>query len=155
MTSNVLDLKIKMSFFFFQGPSAACANENINDLSSYESMEEGGWDLENIDEKERLLLPGQTCNKIVNQMNEFPWFVQNWIPAVISTSFWGSGRVTLMFDNCNKEGEVCVLVDGTEIAKKSAPVGGEKTATFNVEEGTVLEIKADNRAIIRIKGLTE
>ena len=53
-------------------------------------------------------------------------FVENWIPAIISTSFWGSGRVILKFDNCNNEGEVSVPIDGTEIAKKSAPVGGEK-----------------------------
>ena len=102
------------------------AHENITDFSSYKGMEEGGWNLENIHEKERLLLPGQTSNKTVNKKNEFSWFVQNWIPALISTSFWGSGRVNLKFGNCNKEGEVSVLVDGTEIAKKSAPVGGEK-----------------------------
>ena len=115
-------------------------------------MKEGGWDLESIVEKERLLLPGQTCNKIVNQMNEFPWFVQKWFPTMISTTFWGSGRVTLKFDNCNNQGEVSIFVDGTEIAN-SKPNGEEPKATFNVEEGTVLEIKADNRAIIRLLDL--
>ena len=121
-------------------------------MSSYESMKEGSWDLKNIDEKERLVLPGETCNKIVDQMNAYPWFVQKWIPSSISTTFWGSGRVSLMFDNCNNQGEVTIHVDGTEIAK-SKSVGGETTATFNVEEGSVLEIKADNRAIIRLKDL--
>ena len=115
-------------------------------------MKEGGWDLESIVEKERLVLPGQTCNKIVNQMNEFAWFVQKWFPTMISTTFWGSGRVTLKFDNCNNQGEVFIFVDGTEIAN-SKPNGEEPKATFNVEEGTVLEIKADNRAIIRLMGL--
>ena len=116
-------------------------------------MEEGGWDLQSIDEKERMVLPGQTCDAAVDRIDKHPWFVQNWIPAMLSTKFWGTGRVTLKFDNCNKEGEVSVLVDGTEIAKKSTSVGGEKTATFMVEEGSVLEIKVDNRAIIRIKDL--
>ena len=115
-------------------------------------MEEGGWDLESIIEKERLALPGQTCDKIFNRIKENPWFVQKWFPTMISTTFWGSGRVTLMFDNCNNQGEVSVLVDGTEIAN-SRPNGEEPKATFNVEEGTVLEIKADNRAIIRIIGI--
>ena len=122
------------------------------EISSYESMIEGSWDLKNIDEKERLVLPGGTCYKIVNQINEYPWFVQKWIPSSISTTFWGSGRVSLTFDNCNNQGEVTIHVDGTEIAK-SKLVGGETTASFNVEEGTVLEIKVDNRAIINLLDL--
>ena len=116
-------------------------------------MREGGWDLQSIDEKERMILPGQTCDAALDRIDKHPWIVQNWIPAMISTNFWERGRVTLKFDNCNKEGEVSVHVDGTEVAKKSTSVGGEKTATFNVEEGTVLEIKADNRAIIRLNDL--
>ena len=36
---------------------------------------------------------------------------------------------------------------------KSKSVGGDLTATFNVEEGSLLEIKADNRAIIRLLDL--
>ena len=146
----MLDLFIKISFFFFdQGPSAACAHENIKDLSSYESMREGGWDLEGLKKKERLVLPGQNCFKIAKQINEFQYFVQRWSPLMISTKFWGSGRVVLEFNNCNNQGEVAILVDGTEIAK-SKLVGEDSTASFNVEEGTVLEIKADNRAIINL-----
>ena len=60
--------------------------------------------------------------------------------------------MNLKFANCNNEGEVKVLIDGTEIAT-SKSVGGETTATFNAEEGTILEVKADSRAIIRIKDL--
>ena len=142
----------KFLFFFLQGPSAACAHENIKDLSSYERMKEGGWDLELIDEKERLVLPGETCEKKLAYVNTFKWILQKWTEAMISTTFWGSGRVTLKFDNCYNEGDVTVLADGTEIAK-SKSVGGETTATFNVEEGTVLEIKANSRAIIRLKDL--
>ena len=115
-------------------------------------MKEGGWDLESIDEKERLVLPRQTCFKLVDEIGAHPWLVQRWIPNMISTAFWGSGRVSLKFNNCNNQGEVTILVDGTEIAK-SKSVGGETTASFNVEEGTVLQIKADNRAIIEIKDL--
>ena len=56
----------------------------------------------------------------------------------------------IKFANCNKEGEVTVLVDGVEIAK-SKSYGKETTAAFNVEEGSLLEIKTDDRSIIRIK----
>ena len=108
--------------------------------------------MENIYEKERLVLPGQTCDAKLHRIKEYNWIIQKWFPATISTTFWGSGRVTLKFDNCNNQGEVSVLVDGTEIAN-SKPNGEEPKATFNVEEGTVLEIKADNQAIIRINDL--
>ena len=141
-----------MHIFYFPGPSAACAHENIKDLSSYESMKEGGWDLGNIDEKERLVLPGETCDSVLGRINEYSWLVQQWIPSTISTIFWGSGKVVLKFNNCNNQGEVAIIVDGTEVAK-SKSISGETTATFNVEEGSVLEIKADNRAIIRLKDL--
>ena len=135
--------------FFFQGPSAACAHENIKDWSSYDSMKEGGWDLKNIKEKERLVLPGQTCEAAIDLIEKHSWFVQQWAPSVISATFWGSGRVNLKFNNCNNQGEVTILVDGTEISK-SKSVGVDSTAAFNVEEGTLVEIKVDNRGIIRL-----
>ena len=115
-------------------------------------MTEGGWDLKGIIEKERLVLPGETCFQLVDEIGTHPWLVQQWVPTTISNTFWGSGRVTLMFNNCNNQGEVSIFVDGTEIAK-SKSVGGETTAAFNVEEGSLLEIKADNRAIIRLLDL--
>ena len=115
-------------------------------------MKEGGWDLGNIDEKERLVLPRETCDAALDRIDKHNWLVQKWIPSMISNTFWGSGRVVLKFDNCNNQGEVSIIVDGTEVAK-SKTIGGETTATFNVEEGSVLEIKADNRAIIRLKDL--
>lgn len=115
-------------------------------------MKEGGWDLDGIIEKERLILPGQTCFNIAKQVNEFPYFVQGWIPTMISNSFWGSGRVTLKFGNCNNQGEVTIVADGNEIAKSKLN-GGETTASFNIEEGMVLEIKADNRGVIRLLDL--
>ena len=113
-------------------------------------MIHGGWDLSNIDEKERLVLPGRTCDGPLHRIKENNWIVQQWLPSTISTTFWSNGRVTLTFNNCFNEGEVTIVVGGTEIAK-SKSVGGETVATFNVEEGTILEIKADNRAIIRLK----
>merc|ERR1712038_470568 len=82
----------------------------------------------------------------------FPWIVQKWAPSLISTTFWGKGRAVLTFDNCNNQGEVTVLVDENEVAK-SKSVGGDSTATFNVEQGTVLTVKTDNRSIIRISDL--
>ena len=115
-------------------------------------MKEGGWDLASIIKKERLVLPEQTCFNVRKEINEFPDVVQGWIPSMISNSFWGSGRVTLKFGNCNNQGQVTILVDGTEIAKSKSN-GRETTASFNVEEGAVLEIKADSLAIIRLLDL--
>ena len=115
-------------------------------------MKEGGWDLVNIDEKERLVLPRETCDPALDRIDKHNWLVQKWIPSMISNTFWGNGRVVLKFDNCNNQGEVTIIVDGTEVAK-SKSISAETTATFNVEEGSVLEIKADNRAIIRLKDL--
>ena len=112
-------------------------------------MKEGGWDLKNIKEKERLVLPGQTCEAAIDLIEKHSWFVQQWAPSVISATFWGSGRVNLKFNNCNNQGEVTILVDGTEISK-SKSVGVDSTAAFNVEEGTLVEIKVDNRGIIRL-----
>ena len=112
-------------------------------------MIEGGWDIGNVEDRERLVLPGRTCDNYVDRIEEHPWFAQKWAPATISTKFWSNGRATLEFDNCNKEGEVTIMVDGTEIAK-SKPLGGKTTAVFNVEEDSILEIKADSRAITRL-----
>ena len=116
-------------------------------------MHENGWDLANIEAKERLVLPGDTCNfDLLKDISENNWYIQGWLPSMISATFWAPGRVYLRFGNCNVNGEVAVLVDGTEVAKSNS-ISGETTATFNVEEGSVLEIKADNRAIIRLKDL--
>ena len=136
----------------FTGPTVACANHDIKDLRSYGSMKAGGWDLKHIHEKERLVLPEQTCEKKLMFIKTFPWIIQKWAPSVISTTFWGNGRAVLTFDNCNNQGEVTILVDGNEVAK-SKSVGGDSTATFDVEQGTVLTIKTDNRSIIRISDL--
>ena len=119
-------------------------------------MKDGGWDLKNIDEKERLVLPGHTCDKKLDRISKHNWTVQKWEPSMISTTFWGKGRVVLTFDNCNKEGDVTVVVDGVEVAKSKSffsNLGGASTANFNVDEGTLLEIKTDDRSIIRIKDL--
>ena len=113
-------------------------------------MLEGGWDLDKIDPNERLVLPGQTCVNTLKQMSEFSWLAERWTSQTISTTFWDNGRVNLFFGNCNNLGEVTVLVDGTEIKKSS---GKNTKATFNVEHGTNLTIQADDKAIIRLKGI--
>ena len=112
-------------------------------------MRDGGWSLNGIRANERLVLPGRTCDTKLDRIHKDNWIVQGWTNQMISTTFWGAGRVEIKFANCNKEGEVTVLVDGVEIAK-SKSYGKETTATFNLEEGSLLEIKTDDRAIIRI-----
>ena len=129
----------------------ACADHNIKDLSSYANMRDGGWNLNEIDENERLVLPKHTCDTKFNRIDKQNWIVEGWSNQMMSTTFWGAGRVEIKFANCNKDGEVTVLLDGAEIAKSKSH-GKEVKATFNVEEGSVLEIKTDNRSIIRIKG---
>ena len=112
-------------------------------------MRDGGWNLNGIRANERLVLPGRTCDTKLDRIDKHNWIIQGWSNQMISTTFWGAGRVEIMFANCNNEGEVTVLVDGVEIAK-SKSYGEETTATFNVEDGSSLEIKTDDRAIIRI-----
>ena len=112
-------------------------------------MHEGGWNLDEINQKERLVLPGQTCIRTLDQMNKYSWFIQGWSPQKISKSFWNDGRVDLSFGNCNNEGEVAILVDGTEI-KKSKAYGEETKVSLNVQDGTNLTIRADDRGIIRL-----
>ena len=125
-------------------------------------MQEGGWDLDKIDQKERLVLPGQTCvgrqtkkSDIVDLGQngyKLAWVAQGWSTQQISTSFWDKGRVNILFANCNNEGDVTILVNGTEI-KKSKDNGKETRATFNVQEGTNLTITAGGRGIIHLKGI--
>ena len=132
------------------GPTAACAELGMTDLSSYGTMTENGWDLSNINAKRRLVLPGNECNfSLLDTISKHNWFIQGWIPSMISTTFWAKGRVQLKFGNCNEVGEVAVLVDGNEV-KKSNPNGKVTTATFNVDEGSNLTVKADSRAIIKL-----
>ena len=115
-------------------------------------MKDGGWDTQKIEEKERLVLPGKTCDRKFNRIKENNWIATGWTSEEMSTSFWGAGRVELTFANCNKEGEVSVLIDGVEI-EKSKPNGQKTTAIFNVEQGTVISIRTDDHSIIRIMDL--
>ena len=136
--------------YYISGPTAACAEQGMTDLSSYGTMHENGWDLANIKAKYRLVLPGDACNfNLLDAISKHNWFIQGWLSSMISTTFWSKGRVQLRFGNCNEVGEVAVLVDGTEV-DKSKPNGKETTASFNVDEGTNLTIVADTRAIIKL-----
>ena len=113
-------------------------------------MHENGWDLANIRAKYRLVLPGDRCDfDLLKDISENSWYIRGWLPSMISATFWAPGRVYLRFGNCNVNGEVAVLVDGTEV-EKAKPDGRETTAAFNVDEGTNLTIVADNRAIIKL-----
>ena len=113
-------------------------------------MHENGWDLANIRDKYRLVLPGDACNfNLLDTIGKHNWYIQGWLPSEISATFWAQGRVHLRFGNCNEVGEVAVLIDGTEV-EKSKPNGRKTTTTFNVNEGTNLTIVADNRAIIKL-----
>ena len=78
--------------------------------------------------------------------------VQQWSATMISTEFWGVGAATLEFGNCNNEGEVTVLLDDGEIAKSKLNED-MSNVTFNVDEGSILTIRADDKAIIRLFSL--
>ena len=113
-------------------------------------MHENGWDLANIKARYRLVLPRDVCNfALLDDISKHHWYTQEWPTSMISTTFWGQGRVHLTFGNCNEVGEVALLVDGTEV-EKSKPNGRGTNATFNVDEGSKLVIKADSRAIIKL-----
>ena len=113
-------------------------------------MHENGWDLANIQAKYRLVLPGDICNfNLLDAIDKHNWFIQGWLPSMISATFWNKGRVQLMFGNCNQVGEVAVLVDGSEV-EKSKPKGRKTKASFNVDKGSNLTILADSGAIIKL-----
>ena len=113
-------------------------------------MEENGWNLENVNKQVRLVLPKGACDwKLLDAIENHNWYERGWKTSSISTSFWDHGKVSLMFGNCNNQGEITILVDGTKI-KKSKPNGEETTAVFMVNEGSNLTIATDNRGIIKL-----
>ena len=140
------------NFLFFSGPTALCAQQGINDLSSAQNMIENGWDLQNSYQDKRLVLTENACWNLLNTIDKFKWMIQPWTTSTISTSFWGDGRATLDFGNCNVEGRVTVLLDGKEIGNSS--IGNKITSvSFNVANGSTLAIEADDRSVIRLYDL--
>ena len=115
-------------------------------------MKENGWDLDNLDQ-DRLVLRGQQCNPKLFDGSRFSnWLVQTWSTSMISTTFWSKGRAKLKFDNCYNQGEVSVLIDGTEVGKSTSN-GKTATVSFNFDEGTNLTIKAEGQSIIKLYSL--
>ena len=112
-------------------------------------MEEHGWDLENIHPNDRLMLTRHACHRNLEFLRSNNWIVEQWSTAVISTSFWGTGKATLEFGNCYDKGEVTILLDDNEIAKSKRGEYSSKV-TFNIDEGSTLAIKTDDKAIIRL-----
>ena len=116
-------------------------------------MKENGWELDNIDEQRRLVLRGKECNKELFDGSSFTnWLVQTWSTSMISTTFWSKGRAKLKFDNCNDQGEVSVLIDGTEVGKSTSN-GKTATVSFNFDEGSNFTIKAEGQSIIKLFSL--
>ena len=116
-------------------------------------MKDNGWDLDNIDEENRLVLRGKQCDRsLLDGSRVSNWLVQTWSTSMISTTFWSKGRAKLKFGNCNDQGDVTVLIDGTEIGKSTSN-GEMATVLFNFDEGTNLTIKAEGRSIIKLIGL--
>ena len=115
-------------------------------------MQENGWDLSNSYQNKRLVLTENTCWNLLKTIELFKWIVQPWTTSTISTSFWGDGRATLDFGNCNTEGRVTVLLDGKEIGNST--IGNKRTSvSFNVANGSNMAIQTDDRSIIILYGL--
>ena len=137
---------------FFSGPTALCAQQGINDLSSAQNMIENGWDLQNSYQDKRLVLTENACWNLLKTIDQFKWIAQRWKTSTISTSFWGDGRAVLDFGNCNAEGRVTVLLDGKEIGNST--IDNEITSvSFNVANGSNLTIHTDDRSVIRLYDL--
>ena len=116
-------------------------------------MKENGWDLDHIDEQRRLVLRGKECNlKLLDGSRGSNLLVQAFSTSMISTTFWSKGRAKLKFGNCNDQGEVSVLIDGTEIGK-STTFAEKKTISFNFDEGSNLTITAGGRSVIKLFSL--
>ena len=116
-------------------------------------MKENGWNFDNFEEENRLVLRGKQCNpKLFDGSELFNWIMQAWSTWMISTTFWSKGRATLKFGNCNKLGEVRVLIDGTEVGKSKSN-GGKTAVSFDFAEGSNLTIKAEGRSVIKLFSL--
>ena len=118
-------------------------------MTSSLDMEQNGWDLNNSYQKKRLVLTENACWNLLKTIDQFKWIVQQWSTATISTSFWGDGRATLEFGNCNQEGRVTVLLDGKEIGNSTLNKRSS-SVSFNVAKGSILQVKTDHRAVIRL-----
>ena len=113
-------------------------------------MRENGWDLQNIHAKKRLVMTEEACWNLLDTIDKHKWMVQQWATSSISTSFWSEGKAMLKFGNCFNEGKVTVFLDGKEIGNSSHSKDNSKTVTFNVAAGSILDIKTDDRSIIRL-----
>ena len=103
--------------------------------------------------EDRLVFTQRGCWNLLDTIDKHKWMVQQWSTTAISTDFWDHGKATLQFGNCNNEGQVTVLLDGTEIGKST--LNKKSTdVTFNFAEGSNLTITADDRSIIRLYDLT-
>ena len=118
-------------------------------MSSSRSLEENGWVLDSKPMYDRLVFTHRGCWDLLDTIDKHKWMVQQWSTTAISTDFWDNGKATLQFGNCNNEGQVTILLDGTEIARSD--LGKERTTvTFNVDERSNLTIKTDDRSVIRL-----
>ena len=99
--------------------------------------------------EKRLIFTDRACWNLLDTIDKHKRLVQQWSASTITTSFWSDGKATLKFGNCNNEGQVLVLLDGTEIANSTLSKDST-TVTFNVAEGSILSLKADDRSIIRL-----
>ena len=112
-------------------------------------MKEHGWDVKNMDMDYRLTLTKHACENRLDFLEKNKWVVEQWSTTAMTTSFWGTGEATLEFGNCYKEGEITILLDDTEIAKSKRGEFKSKVS-FNVTDGSILTIKTDDKAIIRL-----
>ena len=118
-------------------------------MSSSRSMEENGWNLENISTEDRLVLSKRGCWNLLDTIEKHKWMKQQWTTSTITTSFWGEGKASLEFGNCNNEGRVAVLLDGNEIGNTTLSKEST-TVMFNVVAGSTLSIQTDDLSIIKM-----
>ena len=116
-------------------------------------MKENGWDLDAGMMEDRLVFTQRSCWNLLDTIDKHKWTIQQWSTTAISTSFWDHGKASLTFGNCNNEGKVTVLLDGTEIGSSTLSKR-RTTVNFNVAENTNLTIQTDDRSIIRLFDLT-
>ena len=110
---------------------------------------ENGWNLDAKKLDLRYVSTQRGCMNLLDTIDKHKWLVQKWSSTAISTSFWDNGKAILSFGNCNNEGQVTVLLDGTEIGRSS--LDKERTSvTFNVAEQSNLTITTDDRSIIQL-----
>ena len=123
------------------------ANEILNVFGNREEMSKNGWNIDVTD------INKDYDSKCRSDLNWYGWGTSGQV-GTISTVLKGSGKLTIDFGNCYKQGEVKVYLDSKLMAaaKKNT---NNVVKTFSFNQGSLLEIKDEGpNSVIRLNSIT-